>query len=229
MAKRDYDFLFKLVLIGDTGVGKSCLLLRFADDEFTDSFISTIGVDFRFRTVKIGDKTVKLQIVRALLLCLAIKVQCSAFAPRTPPLPPLPPLTPSPGGNPAGFLFSPWPHLPPTPPPPCAALPLQWDTAGQERFRTITSAYYRGADGVIMTYDVTQRESFTHVKDWLVDVNKYAQEDTCKLLIGNKSDRTDRVITTEEGVQLGKDLQVRGSRALCASPFVLFFFRHSTI
>ena len=58
------DYLFKLVLIGDTGVGKSCLLLRFADDEFTESFISTIGVDFRFRTVKIGDKTVKLQIVR---------------------------------------------------------------------------------------------------------------------------------------------------------------------
>ena len=60
-----------------------------------------------------------------------------------------------------------------------------------------------------MTYDVTVRESFVHVKDWLVDVNKYAQEDTCKLLIGNKSDRQDRVVATEEGVQLGKDLQVR--------------------
>jgi len=64
MAKRDYDYLFKLVLIGDSGVGKSCLLLRFADDAFTESFISTIGVDFRFRTVKLGDKFVKLQIVR---------------------------------------------------------------------------------------------------------------------------------------------------------------------
>ena len=59
---REYDHLFKLVLIGDSGVGKSCLLLRFADDNFTDSYISTIGVDFRFRTVKIMDKTVKLQI-----------------------------------------------------------------------------------------------------------------------------------------------------------------------
>ena len=56
------DHLFKLVLIGDSGVGKSCLLLRFADDAFTDSYISTIGVDFRFRTVKIDKKTVKLQI-----------------------------------------------------------------------------------------------------------------------------------------------------------------------
>mmetsp|Transcript_23783 Transcript_23783/g.29670 ORF Transcript_23783/g.29670 Transcript_23783/m.29670 type:complete len:202 (+) Transcript_23783:127-732(+) len=60
--KRDYDHLFKLVLIGDTGVGKSCLLLRFADDAFTESYISTIGVDFRFRTVKVEGKTVKLQI-----------------------------------------------------------------------------------------------------------------------------------------------------------------------
>jgi Ras-related protein Rab-1A len=60
-----------------------------------------------------------------------------------------------------------------------------------------------------MTYDVTARESFVHVKDWLVDVNKYAQEDTCKLLIGNKSDRTDRVVSTEEGMQLGKDLSMQ--------------------
>uniref|UniRef100_K3WH41 Uncharacterized protein n=1 Tax=Globisporangium ultimum (strain ATCC 200006 / CBS 805.95 / DAOM BR144) TaxID=431595 RepID=K3WH41_GLOUD len=106
---RDYDHLFKLVLIGDSGVGKSCLLLRFA----------------RFRTVKIDKKTIKLQI---------------------------------------------------------------WDTAGQERFRTITSAYYRGADGIIMVYDVTSQESFDHVNDWLNEVNRYASEGTCKLLVGNKSD-----------------------------------------
>ncbi|KAL7692188.1 putative small GTP-binding protein [Plasmopara halstedii] len=125
---RDYDHLFKLVLIGDSGVGKSCLLLRFADDAFTESYITTIGVDFRFRTVKIDNKTVKLQI---------------------------------------------------------------WDTAGQERFRTITSAYYRGADGIIMVYDVTSQESFDHVNDWLSEVNRYASEGTCKLLVGNKSDIND--------------------------------------
>ncbi len=130
--KRDYDYLFKLVLIGDSSVGKSCLLLRFADDSFTESYISTIGVDFRFRTVKIEDKTVKLQI---------------------------------------------------------------WDTAGQERFRTITSAYYRGADGIIMVYDVTRTESFDHVQDWLNEVNRYANQGLCKkLLIGNKCDRTDRTV-----------------------------------
>eukprot|EP00455_Lapot_gusevi_P000001 TRINITY_DN0_c0_g1_i1.p1 TRINITY_DN0_c0_g1~~TRINITY_DN0_c0_g1_i1.p1 ORF type:complete len:213 (-),score=68.37 TRINITY_DN0_c0_g1_i1:269-907(-) len=132
--KRDYDHLFKLVLIGDSGVGKSCLLLRFADDNFTDSYISTIGVDFRFRTVSIDKKTVKLQI---------------------------------------------------------------WDTAGQERFRTITSAYYRGADGIILVYDVTSMESFEHVEEWLGEVNRYATENTTKLLVGNKADMSDKRVSEE--------------------------------
>eukprot|EP00624_Nannochloropsis_granulata_P005896 evm.model.NODE_41967_length_32096_cov_22.644348.2 len=145
MSKRDYDFLFKLVLIGDTGVGKSCLLLRFADDAFTDSYISTIGVDFRFRTVKIDKKTFKLQI---------------------------------------------------------------WDTAGQERFRTITSAYYRGADGIIMVYDVTNEESFEHIQDWLNEVNRYASEGTCKLLVGNKSDREDKVVSTERAKKFADELGI---------------------
>ena len=124
------------MLIGDTGVWKSCLLLRFADNSYTDAFISTIGVDFRFRTVKIEKKVVKLQI---------------------------------------------------------------WDTAGQERFRTITSAYYRGADGIIIVYDVTCEESFNHVNEWLQEVNRYASEDTCKLLIGNKCDKAaDRLVSTQQ-------------------------------
>mmetsp|Transcript_20505 Transcript_20505/g.19735 ORF Transcript_20505/g.19735 Transcript_20505/m.19735 type:complete len:217 (-) Transcript_20505:284-934(-) len=144
--KRDYDYLFKLVLIGDSGVGKSCLLLRFADDAFTESYISTIGVDFRFRTVKIDNKTVKLQI---------------------------------------------------------------WDTAGQERFRTITSAYYRGADGIIMVYDVTSQDSFDHVNDWLKEVNKYASKGTCKLLVGNKSDRTaDKLVTAESAKEFADELGI---------------------
>lgn len=122
-------------MIGDTGVGKSCLLLRFADDSFSENYISTIGVDFRFRTVKIDKKVIKLQI---------------------------------------------------------------WDTAGQERFRTITSAYYRGADGIIMVYDVTNEESFRHINDWLTEVNRYASENTCKLIVGNKTDLPNKVISTEK-------------------------------
>lgn len=146
-SQRDYDHLFKLVLIGDSGVGKSCLLLRFADDAFTESWISTIGVDFRFRTVVIGNppnqKKVKLQI---------------------------------------------------------------WDTAGQERFRTITSAYYRGADGIIMVYDVTKAETFNHCHEWLVEVNKYASEGTCKLLIGNKCDRKDKAVDFEDAKAFAESL-----------------------
>jgi small GTP-binding protein len=75
---------------------------------------------------------------------------------------------------------------------------LQWDTAGQERFRTITSAYYRGADGIIMVYDVTNQESFDHVNDWLSEVNRYASEGTCKLLVGNKSDKPEKVVSSEK-------------------------------
>lgn len=72
-----------------------------------------------------------------------------------------------------------------------------WDTAGQERFRTITSAYYRGADGIIIVYDVTSEESFNHIKDWLVEVNRYSSENCCKLLVGNKADKSDRLIPAE--------------------------------
>ncbi|CAJ0907348.1 12427_t:CDS:2, partial [Entrophospora sp. SA101] len=106
-------------------VGKSCLLLRFADDTYTESYISTIGVDFKIRTIDLEGKTVKLQI---------------------------------------------------------------WDTAGQERFRTITSSYYRGAHGIIVVYDVTDPDTFTNVKQWLQEIDRYACEGVNKLLVGNKND-----------------------------------------
>ena len=110
---REYDYLFKILLIGDSGVGKSCLLVRFADDTYADSYINTIGVDFKIRTIDINSKTVKLQI---------------------------------------------------------------WDTAGQERFRTITSSYYRGAHGIIIAYDITDKESFQNLRQWLFEIDRYASE-----------------------------------------------------
>jgi Ras-related protein Rab-1A len=96
-----------------------------ADDTYTESYISTIGVDFKIRTIELDGKTVKLQI---------------------------------------------------------------WDTAGQERFRTITSSYYRGAHGIIIVYDITDRESFDNVKQWLNEIDRYACENVNKLLVGNKCD-----------------------------------------
>ncbi|VAH32714.1 unnamed protein product [Triticum turgidum subsp. durum] len=135
------DYLFKLLLIGDSSVGKSCFLLRFSDDSYVDSYISTIGVDFKIRTLEMDGKTIKLQI----------------------------------------YLL----HL------------QQWDTAGQERFRTITSSYYRGAHGIIIVYDITDMESFNNVKQWLSEIDKYANDSVRKLLVGNKCDLAEsRVVDT---------------------------------
>ena len=82
-----------------------------------------------------------------------------------------------------------------------------WDTAGQERFRTITSAYYRGADGILIVYDTTNRESFDHLDSWLSEVNKYASDKMVKAIVGNKSDKSeDRVVSTEEGMKKAESL-----------------------
>uniref|UniRef100_A0A7N0RGS8 Uncharacterized protein n=1 Tax=Kalanchoe fedtschenkoi TaxID=63787 RepID=A0A7N0RGS8_KALFE len=142
----EYDYLFKLLLIGDSSVGKSCLLLRFADDSYVDSYISTIGVDFKIRTAELDGKTIKLQI---------------------------------------------------------------WDTAGQERFRTITSSYYRGAHGIIIVYDVTEMESFTNVKQWINEIDRYANDSVCKLLVGNKCDLVEsKVVDTQMGQALADELGI---------------------
>ena len=125
----EYDYLFKLIIIGDSGIGKSCLLNRFADDIFTDSYISTIGVDFKIRTIEVNGRLCKLQI---------------------------------------------------------------WDTAGQERFRTITSSYYRGAHGIVLVFDITNSESFTNCEMWLTEVQRYASEQVKIILVGTKSDLSEK-------------------------------------
>lgn len=82
-----------------------------------------------------------------------------------------------------------------------------WDTAGQERFRTITSAYYRGADGIVLVYDICDRDSFNNVDDWLNEVNRYVNDNTCKILIGNKCDmESERQVPTEEARKKAEEL-----------------------
>ncbi|PVU93144.1 hypothetical protein BB559_003414 [Furculomyces boomerangus] len=142
-----YDLLIKLLLIGDSGVGKSCLLLRFSDDSFTPSFITTIGIDFKIRTIELDGKRIKLQI---------------------------------------------------------------WDTAGQERFRTITTAYYRGAMGILLVYDVTDERSFNNIHNWIRNVEQHANEGVNKILIGNKCDIEERkVISTEKGKALANEYNLK--------------------
>ena len=84
-----------------------------------------------------------------------------------------------------------------------------WDTAGQERFRTITASYYRGSNGIIVVYDVTDRDSFDHVSYWMKEIERLATPDVCKLLVGNKADLTEkRAVTTEEGQALANQFGV---------------------
>ncbi|MCO5553727.1 hypothetical protein L7F22_007253 [Adiantum nelumboides] len=180
----EYDYLFKLLLIGDSGVGKSCLLLRFADDSYLESYISTIGVDFKIRTVKLDSKTIKLQIV---------SVFASLFFFLCYWIPERPRLRIGDWGlgNGSGRVTKGDGSLE-------LSVELEWDTAGQERFRTITSSYYRGAHGIIIVYDVTDQESFNNVKQWLNEIDRFASENVNKLLVGNKSDLTaKKVVDTQ--------------------------------
>merc|ERR1711939_308182 len=145
--KSPYDMLIKLLLIGDSGVGKSCLLCRYADDVFNSNFIATIGIDFKVRTIELDGKKIKLQI---------------------------------------------------------------WDTAGQERFRTITQAYYRGAMGILLVYDVTDDKSFNNVRTWMRNIEQHSNENVVKILLGNKCDMPDKkMVTWEQGSDLAKEFSIQ--------------------
>lgn len=131
------DFLLKIVLIGDSGVGKTNLLSRFARDQFNPDSKSTIGVEFATKTLEIEGKTVKAQI---------------------------------------------------------------WDTAGQERYRAITSAYYRGAIGALLLYDITASLTFSSLTRWLQELRENADSNIVVMLVGNKSDLQElRAVSTEDG------------------------------
>ena len=137
MAEENYDFIFKVLLLGNSDVGKSSLILRYVDQVWSDTFVPTIGVDFKVKTLELQNKQIKMQI---------------------------------------------------------------WDTAGQERFRNVISSYFRGAHGILLIYDVTNRDSFKNLESWLIEIEKNASENVLKILIGNKNDLVDdKEIKTEEG------------------------------
>lgn len=136
------DYLFKIVLIGDSAVGKSNLLSRYARNEFYSNSKSTIGVEFQTQTMEIDGKEIKAQI---------------------------------------------------------------WDTAGQERFRAVTSAYYRGAVGALVVYDISRRQTFENISRWLDELHTYSDMSVVTVLVGNKSDLKDvREVSMEEGSALAE-------------------------
>ncbi|XP_028776578.1 ras-related protein Rab11A [Neltuma alba] len=141
-ANQKIDFVFKVVLIGDSAVGKSQILARFARNEFSLDSKATIGVEFQTRTMVIQHKTVKAQI---------------------------------------------------------------WDTAGQERYRAVTSAYYRGAVGAMLVYDITKRQSFDHIPRWLEELRNHADKNIVIILIGNKSDlENQRAVPAEDAKEFAE-------------------------
>jgi len=124
-SEEEYDYLFKIVLIGDSGVGKSNLLSRFTKNEFNLESKTTIGVEFATKSIISENKVIKAQI---------------------------------------------------------------WDTAGQERYRAITNAYYRGAVGALLVYDITKQSTFDNVEKWLKELREHAEPHIVVMLVGNKSD-----------------------------------------
>ncbi|CAH8356124.1 unnamed protein product [Eruca vesicaria subsp. sativa] len=140
--ERCEEYLFKIVIIGDSAVGKSNLLTRYARNEFNPNSKATIGVEFQTQSMLIDGKEVKAQI---------------------------------------------------------------WDTAGQERFRAVTSAYYRGAVGALVVYDITRTSTFENVGRWLDELNTHSDTTVAKMLIGNKCDlESIRAVSIEEGKSLAE-------------------------
>jgi Ras-related protein Rab-11A len=133
------DYSVKIVIVGDSGVGKSNILSRFVQNEFSNDCRATVGVELSTKSYKINDKVIKL-------------------------------------------------HL--------------WDTAGQERFKSITSAYYKGAKGAVIVYDITNSESFSHIDKWLREIRELGGKGISVIICGNKSDLEDsRQVSKDEGIE----------------------------
>ena len=144
---KNYDLQIKLMMIGDQAVGKTALLVRFADDDFNEVLLPTIGIDFKIKTIELHGKRVRLQI---------------------------------------------------------------WDTAGQERFRTITQAYYRGAMGILLIYDVTNTKSWSNVRNWVRNIEGNAPQTVDKILVGNKCDLSSlRQVSRQQGEQLAREYGIK--------------------
>ena len=137
---------FKILTIGESGVGKTCILRRFVENKFLKNHLATIGIDFKTKTLNINNQEIKLKI---------------------------------------------------------------WDTAGQERFRNITTQYYKGADGIVLVYDVTEESSYDKIRDWMEQILYNTQRDDIGLvLLGNKCDMEPRTVSEEQGNKMAEELKI---------------------
>ena len=133
----NFDYLFKYIIIGDSSVGKSNLLMKFIQNKFTEEYLTTIGVEFGTKNIKINNKIYRIQI---------------------------------------------------------------WDTAGQEYFRSIAKAYFKNCVCAMLVYDITCKESFDNIKNWLQDIHEESPKTVLIVLIGNKIDLEDkRIISFDDG------------------------------
>ena len=139
--------MFKILLLGDSGVGKSCIIIRYIENNFSSNLMNSIGVDFKLKNIEIDSKKIKLQI---------------------------------------------------------------WDTAGQERFKTITTSYYKGAHAILIVFDITDRDSFDHVRNWMADIDKFAKEGVLRILVGNKCDLAhSRQVSMEEAKEIANKYGIK--------------------
>ena len=140
MKINNFSVFFKILLIGDLGVGKSCVILRYVEGDFPGNIMSSIGVDFKTKQIELDDHSIKMQI---------------------------------------------------------------WDTAGHEKFRTITTSYYKSAQAIIILYDITQKSSFDHIRNWITEIDKFGKQGVLKVIVGNKLDlENNRKIKKEDAQNL---------------------------
>ena len=138
---------FKVLILGDPSVGKSCFLIRYTEDTFQDVYLSTIGMDCKYKKVDLENgESIRLQL---------------------------------------------------------------WDTAGQDRFRSITRNLYKGAAGIILIYDVTNRKTFESIKNWVESIRAEVSNKVVIVLVGNKIDKKEQIdVKTEEGDVLAEEFNL---------------------
>lgn len=142
----NFDYMYKILMVGNSGVGKTAFVTQYCDGKFDSAFISTVGIDFRVKTLHRNNKTIKLQV---------------------------------------------------------------WDTAGQERYQAITTAYYHGAMGFVIMFDLTDEESFHAVRSWATQIRELSLESAVLVLVGNKNDISPRKVSTEQINQLSTQLNIQ--------------------